>query len=119
MILIIVIITITKASDDKASDKGEHPDDDEPVLIIIIDNFSLIFRMITTINILVNKVGEEESDIFYQPTGTNQIFPVTVKASDTIDTVVFKIHKLVEQHFEGYDSDLIELKFKEFLIIIF
>ena len=63
--------------------------------------------------------SEEDFYIFYQPTGTNQIFPLTVKASDTIDIVVSRIHKLVSVRFEGFDSDLIEDRSKESLIIIF
>lgn len=42
---------------------------------------------------------------------------MTVKVSDTIDILKAKIHRLVEQSFEGYETDELELKFKEFLII--
>ena len=62
---------------------------------------------------MVNKVGEEDFDIFYQPTDTNQVFALTVKASGTIDKVKAKIHRLVSVHFEGSDSDLIEDRFKQ------
>ena len=36
-----------------------------------------------------------------------------VKASDTINNVKAKIHKYVEEPFEGYDTDEIEHKIKD------
>ena len=36
-----------------------------------------------------------------------------VKASDTINNLKTKIHRIVEEQFEGYDTDEIEHKFKD------
>ena len=83
----------------------------------------LIIMIIIIFLISIKASGSKDekgknSDIFYQPTDTNQIFPLTIKSSDTIDIVVPKIHRLVSVHSEGFDSDLIEDRSKEFVITI-